>query len=124
MTEFNYNDIIEYIDCTFDENFENAKQWCIDNDAQLIEIIERRKEINEKLYRYFQIQENPRHEPTQQELIQQEIERLKNFLFQTDYVVIKIAEGEEETPQALEIISERKQARIRINELEEQLENQ
>lgn len=120
----NYNDIIEYIDDTFDENFENAKHWCNENNAQLIEIIERREERDGILYRYFQIQENPKYEPTPQELIQNEIKRLKIFLFQTDYVVIKIAEGEEATPEALEIISERKQARIRINELEEQLENQ
>ena len=135
--EFNYNDIIEYIDCTYDENFEDAKHWCSENNAQLIELIERReeKEVEEpdisdtsktnkviKLYRYFQIQENPKYEPTHEELIQQEIQELKMFLSQTDYIVIKIAEGEEPTAHALEVIAERKKARARINELEEQLE--
>lgn len=135
--EFNYNDIIEYIDATYDENFEDAKHWCNENNAQLIELVERReeKEVEEpdvldnsktnkviKLYRYFQIQENPKYESTHEELIQQEIQELKQYLTQTDYIVIKIAEGEEPTAHALEVISERKRARARINELEEQLE--
>lgn len=68
----NYNDIIEYIDDTYDENFEEAKHWCRDNGAELVELIERRiyKEVEEeiededgnkqivkvkKLFRYFQI---------------------------------------------------------------------
>ena len=137
MKEFNYNDIIEYIDCTYDENFEDAKHWCNDNNAQLIEIIEDReeKEVEEpdildnsktnkviKLFRYFQIQENPKYEPTHEELVQQEIQELKMFLSQTDYVVIKIAEGEEPTAEALAIISKRKEARSRINELEAELQ--
>jgi hypothetical protein len=135
--EFNYNNIIEYIDCTYDENFEDAKHWCNENNAQLIELVERReeKEVEEpdvldnsktnkviKLYRYFQIQENPKYEPTHEELIQQEIQELKMFLSQTDYVVIKIAEGEEPTAEALSIISKRKEARSRINELEAELQ--
>ena len=137
MTDFNYNDIIEYIDATYDENFEDAKHWCNENNAQLIELVKRReeKEVEEpdisdtskmnkviKLYRYFQIQENPKYEPTHEELIQQEIQELKMFLFQTDYIVIKIAEGEEPTAHALEVIAERKKARARINELEAELE--
>lgn len=63
----NYGDIIEYIDDTYDENFEVAKHWCRDNNARLIELIDRRvyKEVEEevegeivkvnKLFRYFQI---------------------------------------------------------------------
>lgn len=57
-----YNDIIEYIDDTFDENFEEAKHWCRDNGASLVELIERRIEKDGVLYRYFQIVKNP--EPT------------------------------------------------------------
>lgn len=68
----NYDDIIEYIDDTYDENFEEAKHWCRDNGAELVELIDRRtwKEVEEeiedeegnkqtvkvnKLFRYFQI---------------------------------------------------------------------
>lgn len=87
---FNYNDIIEYEDCTWDENFNEALQWCRDNNAELVEDIERRKEVeyeveeeqevieNEeyvkktvkvtktKLMRYFQIVENPKPEIPEQ----------------------------------------------------------
>lgn len=137
MTDFNYNDIIEYIDATYDENFQDAKHWCNENNAQLIELVERReeKEVEEpdvldnsktnkiiKLYRYFQIQENANYEPTHEELIQQEIHQLKQYLQETDYIVIKIAEGEEPTAEALAIISKRKEARSRINELEAELQ--
>jgi hypothetical protein len=62
-------------------------------------------------------------EPSKKELARQEIQQLKQYLIQTDYVVIKIAEGEEPTAHTLEVISERKRARARINELEEQLED-
>lgn len=57
---FNYNDVIEYIDCTYDENFNNALQWCKENNASLDEIIENRKEKDGILYRYFQINEIPK----------------------------------------------------------------
>lgn len=30
---FTYGQIIEYIDGTYDENFDNAYQWCKDNIA-------------------------------------------------------------------------------------------
>lgn len=40
-----YNDIIEYIDGTFDENFNTARQWCKDNNATFDELIEERKEV-------------------------------------------------------------------------------
>ena len=40
-----YNDIIEYIDGTYDENFNTARQWCKDNNATFDELIEERKEI-------------------------------------------------------------------------------
>ena len=40
-----YNDIIEYIDGTYDENFNTARQWCKDNNATFDELIEERKEV-------------------------------------------------------------------------------
>ena len=54
---FTYGQIIEYIDCTYDENFDNAYQWCKQNNATFDEIIENRKEKDGILYRYFQINE-------------------------------------------------------------------
>lgn len=41
---FNYGDIIEYIDATYDENFNAARKWCKDNNATFDEIVDRRKE--------------------------------------------------------------------------------
>lgn len=69
---FNYGDIIEYIDGTYDDNFNDAQKWCNDNNATFDELIERRKydtitvigENDESatktvLYRYFQINQIP-----------------------------------------------------------------
>ncbi len=54
-----YGQIIEYIDGTFDEKFNEAKAWCNANKAILTEIIERRE--NGK--RYFQINKIPEPKP-------------------------------------------------------------
>jgi hypothetical protein len=54
-----YGQIIEYVDGTFDEKFNEAKAWCNANKATLNEIIERRE--NGK--RYFQINKIPEPKP-------------------------------------------------------------
>lgn len=41
---FEYGQVIEYIDGTYDENFNNALNWCNENYATLDELIEERKE--------------------------------------------------------------------------------
>ena len=51
-----YNDIIEYIDGTYDENFNTARQWCKDNNATFDELIDRRKEVEVK---YKEIEHTP-----------------------------------------------------------------
>lgn len=88
------------------EEYTAVANWC--NEGQEYHI----EEVGDE----YQVVKNP--EPTQEELIQQEIRNLKDFLSKTDYVVIKIAEGEEPTAEMLEVIYKRKQARARINELE------
>lgn len=60
---YNYGDIIEYIDGTNDLNFNNAALWAISNDAQLIELIDRR----DLPKRYFQIIKNPEPLPPTEE---------------------------------------------------------
>lgn len=47
-----------------------------------------------------------------------EIMSLKQFLLQSDYVVIKIAEGEATKEEYADVLAQRKSARNRINELE------
>ena len=68
MTNFNYGDVIEYIDDTFDENFEAAKKWAREHNTTLDELIDRRTERDGVLYRYFQIGEEPKpYIPTDEE---------------------------------------------------------
>ena len=56
--------------------------------------------------------------PTEAEKARWRISELKSYLSKTDYVVIKIAEGEAEASEYAEILAERKAARKEINELE------
>lgn len=54
---FNYGDIIEYVDGTYDENFNNARKWANSNQATFNELIDRRKEIDGVLHRFYEIKE-------------------------------------------------------------------
>lgn len=66
MTEFNYEDIIEYIDCTYDEHFESARNWAYSHDTTFEELTHMR----DLPKRYFQIGPEPEtpKEPTIEEL--------------------------------------------------------
>lgn len=57
-------------------------------------------------------------EPTEKEKASLEIRQLKYKLAQTDYAVIKIAEGAATSEEYSEIIAQRQTWRARINELE------
>lgn len=77
---FQYGQIIEYIDATYDENFNAAYGWCKENNATLDELIDRRKEIEGLLHRFFQINEIPKiiiPEPVVPELTLEELKILK-----------------------------------------------
>ena len=54
---FNYDDIIEYIDGTYDENFNSARKWAHTHNATFNELVDRRKEIDGVLHRFFEIKE-------------------------------------------------------------------
>ena len=119
MTEFNYNDVIEYVDDTFDENMEAAKKWAREHNTTLEELIDRRTERDGVLYRYFQIGgEYIPPEPTSDQVKAQTIYRLKMQLSATDYAVIKIAEGAATPEEYAELIAQRQQWRQEINALE------
>ncbi len=119
MTDFNYNEIIEYIDDTFDENFEEAKKWAKDHNTKLEELVKRRTVRNGSLYRYFQIGcDFGALEPTEEEIKAQKIMQLKRQLSLTDYAVIKIAEGAATKEEYAELIAQRQQWRQEINSLE------
>ena len=57
-------------------------------------------------------------QPTEEELKQTRITELKQLLSQTDYVVIKIAEGEATKEEYAEILAQRKEWRAEINSLQ------
>lgn len=57
--EYDYGQIIQYIDGSWDENFNEARRWCKSNKATFDELIERRKDGK----RYFQINKIPEPEP-------------------------------------------------------------
>ena len=59
MTEFNFNQTIEYEDCTRDLNFEAARRWAAEHGAAFAEDIAARKTVNGRLMRYFVIGEEP-----------------------------------------------------------------
>ena len=119
MTEFNYNDVIEYVDDTFDENMEAAKKWAREHNTTLEELIDRRTKRDGVLYRYFQIGgEYIPPEPTSDQVKAQTIYRLKMQLSATDYAVIKIAEGAATPEEYAELIAQRQQWRQEINALE------
>lgn len=59
MTDFTYNQTIEYIDGTRDLNFEAARRWAAEHGAAFAEDIAARKTVNGKLMRYFVIGSEP-----------------------------------------------------------------
>lgn len=77
MTEFNYNQTIEYTDGTRDLNFEAAREWALKNCTTFEENIDARVTVDGVLKRYFVIGAEPEKpapiepppvpEPTQEE---------------------------------------------------------
>lgn len=59
MTEFNFNQTIEYEDSTRDLNFEAARRWAAEHGATFLEDVSARKTVNGRLMRYFVIGEEP-----------------------------------------------------------------
>lgn len=59
MTEFNFNQTIEYEDCTRDLNFEAARRWAWEHGATFEEDVAARKTVGGKLMRYFVIGSEP-----------------------------------------------------------------
>ena len=59
MTNFTYNQTIEYEDCTRDLNFEAARRWAAEHGAAFEEDVAARKTVGGKLMRYFVIGSEP-----------------------------------------------------------------
>lgn len=111
MTEFNYNDIIEYVDGTRDLHFEEARQWCNENNALFLEIAPK----DEKT-RQFQILEMPYEEKV--ETVEQTRKQL--YIAEVDPLTAHInrLRDEELTPEVAaeiaELVEERKVAVAKI----------
>lgn len=103
------NDIIY-----FDDKYEEAVDFCNDNNLMIIEI-----EANEK-GRRFQIVEPQ--QPTKEEIKRNRISELKELLKSTDYQAIKYAEGLISESEYIEVRVKRQTWRNEINQLEQELE--
>lgn len=57
-------------------------------------------------------------EPTAAQKAEREISQLKAYLNETDYIAAKLAEGAATEEEYSEILKKRREARVRINELE------
>lgn len=86
--EFNYNDIIEYIDCTYDLNFEDAKHWAIDHNTTFEELMDRR----DLPKRYFQIGDEPQPYVPSEDEMKENVKMIRNiYLQQTDFTQLSDA---------------------------------
>lgn len=79
MTDFNYNDIIEYIDATWDENFNAARDWALNHNTSFEEDLSKR----DLPKRYFVI--GPEYSPSEEEL-KNKVRNVRNqYLYSTDF---------------------------------------
>ncbi len=91
-------------------NYTQAAIWCNENNAIIV-----------KAGDGYVIAAIP--EPTAEELAQARIAELKQHLADTDYIIIKIAEGSATAEEYAEIIEIRRLWRTEINSLEEDNNN-
>jgi hypothetical protein len=88
--------------------YSKAAEWCNQNNAHI-----------EDKGDFYEVVENIPYEPTEDEKKEQRISELKRLLANTDYAVIKIAEGEATKEEYAEVLANRKAWREEIRELEE-----
>lgn len=88
------------------EEYTAVAEWCNEGGQYHIE----------KNGDYYEVVKNP--EPTEEDIKQARIIELKRLLSQTDYVVIKIAEGSATPEEYADVIANRRAWRAEINELE------
>ena len=89
MTEFNFNQTIEYIDGTRDLNFEAAQKWAREHGTSFEEDVTARKMFGDKLMRFFVIGNEPKpYIPTEDELKAQVRSVRNQYLKQTDEFMI------------------------------------
>lgn len=93
------------------EEYSQVAQWCNESLEYHIELY-----IDENDVEYYQVAKNAA--PTEEEIKQARINELKQLLADTDYVVIKIAEGAATPEEYADVIANRQAWREEIRELE------
>ena len=89
MTDFTFNQTIEYEDCTRDLNFESAQKWAREHGTSFEEDVTARKMFGDKLMRFFVIGDEPKpYVPTEDELKAQVRAVRNQYLEQTDKVML------------------------------------
>ena len=89
MTNFTYNQTIEYVDGTRDLNFEAAQKWAREHGTSFEEDVTARKMLGDKLMRFFVIGNEPKpYIPTEDELKAQVRAVRNQYLEQTDKVML------------------------------------
>ena len=87
------------------EEYSAVAEWCNESGQYHIE------EVGDD----YCVVVNP--EPTQEEINQARVDELKQLLADSDYVVIKIAEGAASAEEYADLIEQRKAWRAELNEL-------
>lgn len=88
------------------DEYSNVAEWCNESGEYHIE--------DDGVY--YKVVKNP--EPTEEDIKQARIAELKQLLADTDYVVIKIAEGAATAEDYADVIAQRQAWRNEIRELE------
>lgn len=98
------------------EEYSQVAEWCNEGQEYHIELY-----IDENDVEWYRTVKNPEPlPPTKEEIRQMRIAELKMFLADTDYAVIKIAEGAATKEEYADLIAQRQAWREEINELEGQ----
>lgn len=93
------------------EEYSQVAEWCNEGQEYHIELY-----IDENDIEWYRTVKNS--EPTEEDIKQARINELKQLLADTDYVVIKIAEGSATKEDYADVIEQRKAWRNEIRELE------
>lgn len=94
---FEYGQIIEYIDATFDENFNSARKWCRENNATFDELIDECKEVEVEKTRTIETYEE------QEQIVPAEYDEEGNLIKEETTEIIQVPVTKEETYTEIEL---------------------
>lgn len=94
---FEYGQIIEYVDATFDENFNNAFEWCRENNATFDELIEERKNVEVEKTRTVETYEE------KEQVVPAEYDEEGNLIKEETTEIVQVPVTKEETYTEIEL---------------------